>query len=66
MTVFFNTFLLVYAALFPIINPVGNAPILLSLTRSCSEAERRIVARRIALNSFFLLIGSLGVGSHVL
>ena len=66
MIVFFNTVLLVYAALFPIINPVGNAPLLLSLTRNCTEAERRIVARRIALNSFFLLMGSLVVGSHVL
>jgi len=66
MNVFFNTVLLVYAALFPIINPVGNAPLLLSLTKSCSEAERRIVARRIAINSFFLLMGSLVVGSHVL
>ena len=66
MTVFLNTFLLTYAALFPIINPVGNAPLLLSLTRNCTEAERRVVARRIAVNSFFLLIGSLVVGSHVL
>ena len=66
MTAFLNTFLLVYAALFPIINPVGNAPLLLGLTRSCSEAERRRVVRRIAVNSFFLLLGSLIIGSHIL
>jgi multiple antibiotic resistance protein len=27
-----NTFLLVYAALFPIVNPFGSAPFFLSLT----------------------------------
>ncbi|GAA0529830.1 multiple antibiotic resistance protein [Rhizomicrobium palustre] len=63
---FLNTFLLVYAALFPIINPVGNAPLLLGLTRGISEAERRIVVRRISINSFFLLLGSMVIGSHIL
>lgn len=63
---FLNTFLLVYGALFPIINPVGNTPLLLGLTRSCSESERRRVVRGIAVYSFFLLLGSLVIGSHVL
>lgn len=66
MSAFLNTFLLVYAALFPIINPVGNAPLLLGLTRHCSEVERRRVVRGIAVYSFFLLLGSLVIGSHVL
>lgn len=63
---FANSFLLVYAGLFPIVNPVGSAPIFLSLTQGCSEAERRRLARRVAFNSFLLLLGSLFVGSHVL
>lgn len=63
---FLNTFLLVYGALFPIINPVGNTPLLLGLTRNCSEAERRRVVRGIAIYSFFLLLGSFVIGSHVL
>ena len=66
MNAFVNAFLLTYAALFPIINPVGNAPILLSLTAGLSEHERAVVARRVAINSFLLLLGSLVVGSHVL
>ena len=66
MTDFANAFLLTYATLFPIINPVGNAPILLSLTRGRSDQERKGLARRVAINSFFLLLGSLLVGSHVL
>lgn len=61
-----QSFLLVYAGLFPIVNPVGGAPIFLAMTRSSSEAERHALARRVAVNGFFLLLGSLFVGSHVL
>jgi multiple antibiotic resistance protein len=61
-----NSFLLVYAALFPIINPVGGAPIFLGFTRHCTERQRHGLARRVAVNGFFLLLGSLLVGSHVL
>jgi multiple antibiotic resistance protein len=61
-----NVFLLVYAGLFPIVNPIGNAPIFLGLTRHCTDRERRVLALRVALNGFFLLLGSLFVGSHVL
>ena len=66
MTDVTNTFLLVYAALFPIVNPVGSAPIFLALTRSYSPAIRDRLAQRVAVNSFFLLLGSLFIGSHVL
>src|SRR6202521_3108609 len=66
MTDFFNAFLLVYAGLFPIINPIGNAPIFLGLTSSCTEAERNTLAHRVAINSFLLLAGSMFVGSHLL
>jgi multiple antibiotic resistance protein len=61
-----NSFLLVYAGLFPIVNPVGSAPIFLDLTRRCTDPERRALAGRVALNGFLLLLGSLFVGSHVL
>ncbi len=61
-----NSFLLVYEGLFPIVNPVGSALVFLGLTRHRSDQERRTLARRIALNRFFLLLGSLFVGSHVL
>lgn len=66
MNDFLNALLLTYATLFPIINPVGNAPIILGLTRGHTEHERAVLARRVARNSFFLLLGSLLVGSHVL
>lgn len=62
----FNAFLLVYATLFPIVNPIGSAPLFLRLTQGSSTAERSTLARSVALNSFFLLLGSLFIGSHVL
>src|SRR5579863_4652858 len=61
-----NAFLLVYAGLFPIVNPIGGAPIFLGLTRECTEIERNALALRVSLNSFALLLGSLFVGSYVL
>jgi multiple antibiotic resistance protein len=61
-----NSFLLVYAGLFPIVNPVGCAPIFLGLTRHCTPRERHSLAGRVALNGFILLLASLLIGSHVL
>lgn len=58
--------LVVLTALFPIVNPLGSAPIFLSLTPGYSSEERTILSRRIALNSFWLLTGSMLIGSHVL
>jgi multiple antibiotic resistance protein len=52
--------------LFPIINPIGNAPIFLGLTRYYADEERHSLARRVAINGFFLMLGSVLVGSHVL
>jgi multiple antibiotic resistance protein len=58
--------LVVLTALFPIVNPLGSAPIFLSLTPGYSSEARTILSRKIALNSFWLLTGSMLVGSHVL
>ena len=66
MNAFANSFLLTYAGLFPIVNPIGSAPIFLSLTHPYTSRDRQVLARRVAINSFFLLLGSLFVGSHVL
>lgn len=57
---------LTFAALFPIVNPFGAAPIFLGLTRAYPESIRRLIARRIALYGFLLLGGSLAIGSSVL
>jgi multiple antibiotic resistance protein len=66
MSAFADAFLLSYAALFPIVNPVGSAPLFLGLTQFSTDKERHMLAGRVAVNSFFLLLGSLFVGSYVL
>ena len=66
MNAFLNTFLLVYAGLFPIVNPIGSAPIFLGLTQFTTDRDRNALAGRVAFNSFLLLLGSLFIGSHVL
>jgi multiple antibiotic resistance protein len=58
--------ILTISALFPIVNPLGNAPLFLSLTNRYSEEDRRILSTRIAINSFFLLIASYLTGTHIL
>jgi len=52
--------------LFPIVDPIGGAPVFLSLTLNYDRETRRLLARRIALNSFILLVASFSIGSHVL
>jgi len=61
-----KTILLTLTALFPIVNPLGGSPIFLALTREYPPSARRILARQVAMNSFFLLIASVMVGSHIL
>ena len=60
------TFLLVYAGLFPIVNPIGGAPIFLALTRHSTDKERNALALRVTSSSFLMLLGSLLLGSYVL
>lgn len=66
MNIFGNAFLLVYAGLFPIVNPIGSAPLFLGLTEFCTGEQRKSLALKVALNSFLLLLGSMFIGSHVL
>jgi multiple antibiotic resistance protein len=58
--------LLVVGALFPIVNPLGNTPIFLTLTRGLSGQGRTKLARAIAVNGFILLVASIFIGTHVL
>jgi multiple antibiotic resistance protein len=61
-----KTVLLIVAALFPIINPPAAAFIILSLVPHATQAERAEMARRIAINSFVILLASLSVGAYLL
>jgi multiple antibiotic resistance protein len=58
--------LLVLVALFPIVDPLGGSPFFLALTREYSPEARKALSWRIAMNSFFLLIGSYSVGTYIL
>jgi multiple antibiotic resistance protein len=57
---------LILSALFPIVDPLGGSPIFLAMTSDYSPSMRRALSRRIAMDSFFLLIGSYFIGTHVL
>lgn len=61
-----KSFLLVLAAMLPILNPAATAPIFLSMTEGASPPTRALLARRIARNMFWLMTGSMLVGSYVL
>ena len=58
--------LLVVGALFPIVNPIGNTPIFLSLTRGLSSRGRTDLARMIAVNGLILIVTSIFIGTHIL
>jgi len=57
---------LVVGALFPIVNPIGNTPIFLSLTQGLSSHGRAALARMIALNGLVLILTSIFIGTHIL
>jgi len=58
--------MLTFASLFPIVNPLGAAPIFLGLTQAYPESTRKLLARRIAVYGFLILGVSLAIGSSVL
>ncbi|HKD83436.1 MAG TPA: MarC family protein [Terriglobales bacterium] len=58
--------LLIFAALLPIVNPLGMAPIFAEMTLGYSDAIRRTVAFRVAVNGVGLLVASLFIGSYIL
>jgi len=57
---------LILSALFPIVDPLGGSPIFLALTREYLPGARKALSLRIAMNSFFLLVGSYFIGTHIL
>ncbi len=61
-----KSLLLILSALLPIVDPLGGSPIFLALTRDYSPSARRALSWRIAMDSFFLLVGSYFIGTHIL
>ena len=58
--------LLVVAALFPIVDPLGNAPFFLALTEDQTDADRAVLARKVAINGFVLLLAAIFLGNFIL
>src|SRR5213076_808356 len=63
---FFETLLLAVAALLPIVNPLGGAPIYLAKTSDLSPEAHTELSRRVAINCFMLLLVSTFIGAYVL
>ena len=63
---FIESILLVVAALLPIVNPLGAAPVYLAKTIDLTADEHADLARRVAINCFVLLLASLLIGAYVL
>lgn len=60
------SFVAVFAALFPVVNPLGDGPIFLNMVQSCSERVRKKLARDVSINCFALLLGSMLIGPQLL
>lgn len=63
---FANAMAISFLALFPILNPPAMAPVFLEMTSSVSDETRHKLARKIGINTFFLLFGVLIIGGWVL
>ena len=63
---FIESTLLALAALLPIVNPLGAAPVYLAKTVDLTPTEHADLSRRVAINCFLLLLASLLVGTYVL
>jgi multiple antibiotic resistance protein len=57
-------FRLIVSAPFPTVDPLTGSPIFLALTSEYPQQTRRALSRRVAVDSFFLMIGTYFIGSH--
>ena len=61
-----NVVLFTLAALLPIVNPLGSAPIFLSMTADLPGPARRKLAIVVARHAFLLLTAAMLIGTYVL
>ena len=62
---FLQSLVLVPVTLLPIINPLAGASVF-TMTAGPDPAESRQLARQVAINCWFLLVGSMLIGTYVL
>ena len=65
LTLFLKSLAIVPLTLLPIINPIGNAPIFMSMTGGSDFIAKRM-ARQVTVNCFFILMASMLIGTYVL
>jgi multiple antibiotic resistance protein len=66
LTAFLTAIPVAFMALLPVINPVGDAIVLSSLTRGIDAHTHRQLARRVAINTTGLLFALLLTGRYIL
>ena len=66
MQQFATAFGISFAAMFPLLNPVGHAPMFYVLTRNSEPGERHRQALKASLYSVIILVVSLLLGSDIL
>lgn len=59
-------FIILFGALFSVLNPIGTVPIFVSLTQDFTKKERSSLSLRTAINVFIILIISFFIGQYVL
>ncbi|WP_321910527.1 MULTISPECIES: MarC family protein [unclassified Paraburkholderia] len=55
-----------FTGLISIINPLSGAFVFLDRTVTLTDEERRLLAKRVAINAFFVLVGAFFVGTPIL
>ena len=63
---FTRVLLVAFTTLFPVVNPIGCAPIFLSMTRRYPQTAQRVLSRKIAVYGFAILAVSLLFGTPIL
>jgi multiple antibiotic resistance protein len=61
-----STFLLVFPALFSIVNPIAGAFLFHEVTKARAQAEQARLARKVALNSLVVMLVAMWGGTLVL
>src|SRR5450830_373893 len=66
LIIFLKAVLLIPVTLLPILNPFGIAPVFANLIGDVPRQVENRVARQVAINCWFMLVGAIFIGSHVL
>jgi multiple antibiotic resistance protein len=66
LILFLKAAFLIPITLLPILDPFGNVPLFANLSRNMTRHAEARLARQVAINCWFMLLGAMFIGSHVL